>query len=325
MKMKIEEGVRSGTDRILVYGTPGIGKSTFAAGSPRPLFIDLERGSDQINVARNVDPISTWAEFCGIMQELASEETPYQTIVIDTLDRAEWLCWQHLCENNRVQGVVKPVKTIEEANGGYARGYTAAYEEFRKLFASIEAIGQKRRKRVIMLAHSKLENVPNPGGSDYSRYSLKLHKHVSGMFYEACDAVLFASRNVVVKKEGFHDGKRARAIGEDIRYLFTTETPTHMAKNRYNLPPEMLLSWDQFALAVAQGHSPDLMIESLRKRAGESGVPGLEEKIVGGIDRAAGNTDKLITLKNWMDRQIKKFQDEIDAASAEQMQTSDAE
>ena len=34
--------------RVLVYGTEGVGKSTFAASAPSPIFVPTEDGQDQI-------------------------------------------------------------------------------------------------------------------------------------------------------------------------------------------------------------------------------------------------------------------------------------
>ena len=53
--------------RIMLYGTHGIGKSTWAAGAPRPVFVQTERGLDDIGPPRF--PLArTWAD---VMQALA--------------------------------------------------------------------------------------------------------------------------------------------------------------------------------------------------------------------------------------------------------------
>lgn len=309
--LEIEEGVSEGAERILLYGTPGIGKSTWAAGAPDPFFLDLERGTRQLKVARNKKPIDTWEKLIAVLKQLmVMESFHYKTLVIDTLDRAEWLNWVYICKNNKIQrsgvSVNVPVESIEEVNGGYGKGYTVAYEEWRRFFGLLETVQRRLGIRVILLAHAKLENVPNPNGSDYMRYSLKLHKQAASMFYEVCDAVLFASHNVIAKKEGYMDGKRARGISDGTRHLYTREAPTHVAKNRYNLPDDIELSWDVFTMEVARGHSPDLLIETMRKKAAEVDESMLE-KLEGGITRAGGDSDKLIRLSGWLDTQIQKI------------------
>ena len=45
MGLNIKKGRQKTPRRTLVYGTPGVGKSTFAAGAVNPLFIPVEDGS----------------------------------------------------------------------------------------------------------------------------------------------------------------------------------------------------------------------------------------------------------------------------------------
>ena len=44
---------------LTIYGGPGIGKTTLAASAPDPVFLDLEHGTRQIDVARTGE-IDTW-------------------------------------------------------------------------------------------------------------------------------------------------------------------------------------------------------------------------------------------------------------------------
>ena len=48
------------------------------------LFLDLEHGTQQLDVAR-VDNIATWAQLNATLHSLASEDTGFETLVIDTL------------------------------------------------------------------------------------------------------------------------------------------------------------------------------------------------------------------------------------------------
>lgn len=38
--------------RICIYGTPGVGKSTFAADAPEAIFVPTEDGLDNINATK---------------------------------------------------------------------------------------------------------------------------------------------------------------------------------------------------------------------------------------------------------------------------------
>jgi hypothetical protein len=207
---------------------------------PRPLFLDLEHGTQQLDVAR-VDNIATWAQLNATLHSLASEDTGFETLVIDTLDRAEWLCHQHVCELARVPSIEKV--------GKFGAGWTAAYEHFRGFAKRLEEIRARRRMKIILISHSKVEKVPNAAGDDFDRWTLKVNKQIAGMFYEGFDAVLFARLNTYTRTT---ENGRTRGVGDD-RVIETQESPAWLAKNRYGLPKQINLDWTELAAGLDRG------------------------------------------------------------------------
>ncbi len=239
-KLSFSRGAVVEAPRIVIHGAPGIGKSTLAASAPSPAFIDLEHGTLQLDVAR-VDGVETWEHLLAAVHALATQPHEYKTLVIDTLDRAEWMCWQHLCAKSRVANI--------EAVGKYGRGYTAAYEEFRGLARALDTLRVRRGMGIILIAHSKIENAPNAAGDEYQRWTLKVHKQVAGLFYEGFDAVLFARLETFTSKG---ESGKVKGVG-DRRVLETQESPAWLAKNRYRLPAQMNLSWDELHAGLTRG------------------------------------------------------------------------
>ena len=239
-KLSVSRGARVEPPRIVIHGAPGIGKSTLASCAPNPVFIDLEHGTLQLDVAR-IDNVDTWEHLLSAIRALATEPHDFKTVVIDTLDRAEWLCWQHLCARARVASI--------EAVGKYGRGYIAAYEEFRGLARELDNLRAKRGVGVILIAHSKIENAPNAAGDEHQRWTLKVHKQIAGLFYEGFDAVLFARLEVFTTKG---DNGKIKGFG-DARVMETQEAPAWLAKNRYRLPARIPLAWDDLSTNINRG------------------------------------------------------------------------
>ena len=56
--MKITRGKIASAQKVVIYGPEGIGKSTFAAQFPDPLFIDTEGSTKNMDIARMDKPTS---------------------------------------------------------------------------------------------------------------------------------------------------------------------------------------------------------------------------------------------------------------------------
>jgi hypothetical protein len=96
--------------RILVYGIEGVGKSTLASKTPKPIFIQTEDGLGEIDchkfpLARLLEDVE------NALTELHVEKHDYQTVAIDSLDWLEQMIWDRLC---KMHGVA----SIEKVDGG---------------------------------------------------------------------------------------------------------------------------------------------------------------------------------------------------------------
>lgn len=233
--------------RILLAGTEGIGKSTFAAAAPNPIFIQTEDGLGQIECSK-FPVCKAYAEVLRYLTAVAIEPHDYNTIAIDSVDWLERLIWDQVVVDN---GKGKSIEDI-----GYAKGYTFALTYWRELLDLLERC-HDRGMAVILIAHTKIEKFEDPENPTYDRYSPRLHKHAQALLTEWVDAVLFATRRITTKKENAKD-PNSRDIGVSVgaaggeRILKTVGSATCVAKNRYNLPPEMPLSWDAFANGLSK-------------------------------------------------------------------------
>lgn len=272
---------------VLLYGRDGVGKSSFAACAPSPIFIGSEFGTAGLNVSRL--SVKTFSEIMQATQELLDAEHTYKTLVLDSLDWMEPLVWKQACESNSWDSIESP---------GYGRGHAAANELWRKFISQLSLLREKKRMNIVLIGHCQIKTFQDPQHSvAYDRYQLKLNDKASALFREFVDTVLFANYEVFAKKE--KGNQKGTAFGDGARVVFTETRPAFDAKNRSNLPFQIPLSWDEYEKAVASesGDSPDKIIESIK-----SMLPSLDEKIRTNVSKKltefGTDTTKLIGLKN---------------------------
>jgi len=242
----IQRGQQPVPPRILVYGTEGIGKSTLAANAPHPVFIQTEDGLSEI--ACDKFPLATtFDDVLAVLNDLASSEHTYQTVVIDSLDWLERLIWDAVCKKYNAD-------SIEKADGGYQRGYVHALTHWRRITDALQRLRLSKSMAVILTAHAKVEKFEDPESSAYDRYSPRLNKHAAALITEWCDAVLFATRKFRTESEDRGFGReRTIAVGiGDERVLRTVGSPACVAKNRFGLPPQINLSWPELFAGLTQ-------------------------------------------------------------------------
>ena len=240
--MKLLEQVVSGKNpaprRVMLYGTHGIGKSTFAACAPKPVFLQTEDGLGEIDCDK-LPLATTLNDAMNALSELYTEKHPYKTVVVDSLDWLERLIWAEVCRKRNVE-------SIEDI--GYAKGYIFALTQWREFLEGLSALRNDKGMTAILIAHARIERFENPETESYDRYVPRLHKLAAAVVQEWCDEVFFATYKVYTKQteEGFNR-KRSQGIGTGERIIRTQERPAHVAKNRLNLPEEMPLDWNAYA------------------------------------------------------------------------------
>lgn len=237
--------------RIMVYGPQKIGKSTFAAMAPDPVFIQTEDGLDGLRDTAGT-PINvptfplarTLAEVIDYIGLLYSSPHDRKTVAIDSADWLEALIWKRVAEDNKVG-------SIEEI--GYGKGYIFALSHWRMILDGLNALRDQRGMAVILIAHAQIKRFEAPDQkASYDRYLPKLHHSAAALIQEAVDVIGFANWDVQIAEEqvGFNQ-KVKRGTGQGLRTLRMEERPAFLAGSRYKMPPQIPLSWPDFAAAFA--------------------------------------------------------------------------
>lgn len=237
--MEIIRGKIPGAKKVVCYGPEGIGKSTFASHFPDPVFIDTEGSTKDMDVGR-FPAASSWQMLLDQIDYVKRNPGTCRTLVIDTIDWAEQMCIEAICDKHHKSGI---------EDFGYGNGYVYVKEEFGRFLNRLSDV-VKAGVNVVLTAHAQIRKFEQPDEMGaYDRYELKLGKKTSSqtspLVKEWADMLLFANYktfSIAADK----DGKKHKAQGGK-RVMYTQHHPCWDAKNRYGLPEEMPFEYGAIA------------------------------------------------------------------------------
>lgn len=227
----ITRGRSFGPPRIWLYGLEGIGKSTFAASCPSPVFVQTEDGLRQIDCAKF--PLAeTSEEAISYLRALATEKNDFRTVVVDSLDWLERLFWAKVCREHQVDQIEKI---------GYGKGYSYAMTQWHETLNLLQTLNSQG-KMILLLGHAVAEEYSDPEVSGYKRFAPRLHKLPRAMLTEYVDCIFLATRQF---------GAAAGDVNNP-RVLRAEPSPTQVAKTRYQLPDTLPLDASAVLTAIQQ-------------------------------------------------------------------------
>jgi hypothetical protein len=253
MKLAVVSGKKKAPYCLVLYGVPGIGKSTLANKAPKPLFIDLEGGLSQIDCARvpvvdgqDHTRIMEWKSptpgMRGFIEALtdAFKAEDYQTVVVDTITEAEVLLVRYILESSELN----PRRYGSLTDFGYNKGFQMLGEQWSNFMRYVGRLMAATGKNVIFVGHSQIARVEEPGLEPYDRFDLNIHKQCKPHLVNFADGIFFARSELVVRDK--ETGTKKQAVSSGKRFLFCTEKPNWLAKNRFGLPEKIEMNPDVF-------------------------------------------------------------------------------
>lgn len=128
---------------VLIYGQPGLGKTTLALSAPSPLLIDFDRGAHRVDPSHlsDVVQVKTYQDMIDLLKE---DLSAYKSLVIDTAGQMLEFMGAHIIKNDPKMG---------RAGSLALQGYGARKTMFQLLVTQARQLG----KHLIFVAHDKEE------------------------------------------------------------------------------------------------------------------------------------------------------------------------
>jgi GTPase SAR1 family protein len=280
--LNITSGRIARPQKLVFYGSEGIGKTSLAAQCPDPLFIDTEGGTAHLDVRRTQKP-QDWDELIELVKEIAITPDICRTLVIDTADWAESMCIDFICKKYNQPGI---------ESFGYGKGYSYLAEEFSRLLLACNEVILSG-KNVVITAHAKMrkQELPDEQGA-FDRWELKLSKQTAPLLKEWPDALLFLNFKTFVIAT---DANTHKAQGGK-RVIYTSHHPCWDAKNRHNLPEELDLAYASIAPVFEAVPSAPIALPK------QTTVVETVDKIPAPATQETATSETMQTLKEWMEQ-----------------------
>ena len=217
----------------IVYGPPGVGKTTFGAGSGGLIF-DTENGAAHMQCDRT-PYLPDWKVIEQWLNALAAGGHEYGAIVIDSVD---WLLRRAEEHVSGVDGSATGMKqTLNRAHGGYGNGKLVLKNYvYQYLLPTLDKL-VNAGVAVILLAHATRREITAIDGITSEKSSPEIHPDLANTMIEWSDFV------------------GAACMTPGGRQLILSETNQLLAKNRYGISDPLPLSWPALMDAMTLNNS----------------------------------------------------------------------
>jgi len=214
----------------IVYGPPGVGKTTFGSGTHKPIILDCENGCAHVSCDRT-PYLPDWVSIQPWLAALAAGDHGYGTVVVDSVD---WLLRRAEEHVSGVDGTPMGMKqTLNRSHGGYGNGKQVLRNYvYQYLLPTLDRLVNSG-VAVVLLAHATRRDITTIDGVTFEKSAPEIHPDLVNTMIEWSDFVGVAR------------------INDQSRELILYETNQLLAKNRYGIEAPLPLSWQSFLDAIA--------------------------------------------------------------------------
>ena len=217
---------------IMLYGLPGVGKTSLAAQFDKVLIAGFEMGTNALNNVY-VQPIKTWQDWKQMVNQLCRRDElkeKFHAIAIDTADEAWSLCSKFICNQNGVD---------ELRDLPWGQGYDLAKKEYAQTFRDLAYNGYG----LIFTSHSTEKTYKDEKGEEYTMIVPALPARPFDIINKMVDIIAYI-REISIPVGENVERKRFMFLRDEVGDRF-------LAKSRYQyITPRISLDYNQLVDAI---------------------------------------------------------------------------
>lgn len=128
---------------MLLYGQPGVCKTTLGLSAPKPVLVDFDRGVHRVNQAHQTETlqVTSYDDFLALIN--SGELAPFETLVVDTAGKMLDFMDAYIIRGN---------DKLRRYDGSLTlAGYGVRKSMFRDMLKTVSSFG----KNIVFIAHEK--------------------------------------------------------------------------------------------------------------------------------------------------------------------------
>lgn len=302
--------------RVVLYGEPGAGKTTFGCSAPSPVLIPTEDGALAVDVPKlpHDGRAQTWQDVLDACDALIEGDHDREWVVLDTLNGAAQLCADYVCKRD-FDGRWE-ASSGKDGYNAFGRGAKATAQEFRALLSRLDALQQRRGLGVVCLAHTGLVRQGNALGADFLKFAPDLEKPLLALVVSWADQVGYAGYELRSSVRQGETKAKAQTINSERKIWWEGEAGRE-AKSRvgYEMPSTTLLDWAEYQRALEADPIVRLIAQTndLLGRVAKQSADAIRERVAELSGETFGDAalrklgkQKLETTINWLLNQVQE-------------------
>ena len=241
------------TVKMVVYGAPGVGKSTFASKAPNPLFLTTDGNFEWLDLPEeNNISLSSWEHAKKVFAELGTAKyDKYDTIVIDLVEDLYNWSEREFCKAHKIEHIGD--------YKSYGAGYSLVRDEFYSEISRVISLP----KNVLLLSHELLKVEKDRKGSEHHKFYPSDKMSIDKLWTPIEGRVRYFLRAYLSSEE--EEGKVIKK-----RYLSLVPKENEYGISRgldeSKVPEDIILDWDVFYNVIGLGDT-EVQPEQVKPKA----------------------------------------------------------